>query len=93
MKQCVNGLVMKPMLFFSNTGVSFFATPEENWFISEILERIVCDETEYVYSVDLFRGDADKSFPLRSVELGMRLDEIERRGADKINDKTLVYAK
>ena len=93
MKQYVNGLVMNPTLFFSNTGVSFLATPEENWFISEILERIVCNETVYVYSVDLFRGDADHSFPLRSLEISMRLDEIERRGADNINEKTLVYAK
>lgn len=93
MKHYVNGLVMNPKLFFTNTGVSFFATPEENWFISEILERIVCNETDYVYSVDLFRGEADKSFHLRNLELSMRLDEIDRRGAENIKEKTLVYAR
>lgn len=89
----VQGMVVVPTLFFSNDGVSFFATPEESWFVSEILERMVSFDTEAVYSLELFTGDAEKSFALRQIEINMRLDQIEKLGVDNIKNKKMVYAK
>ena len=87
----VQGLIMKPTLFFSDDGVSFLVEPKENWFVSEVLDRIVSIDTKKVYSIELYKNDRDNNPLLRRIELSARLDEIERRGVERMPDKTLVY--
>lgn len=91
MKSYVHGLIRKPTLFFTNNGVSFFADSHERWFVSEVLDRIVDAETKQVYSTVLFDDDGSSDFTLRRIELTVRLEEIDRRGTDRIQEKTLVY--
>ena len=87
----VGGLVSEPTLFFTDDGVSMFVDPKERWFVSEVIDRVVSPQTTKVYSTLLNRGAADTNFALRRIELSIRLDEIDRRGADNVSDKVLVH--
>ncbi len=89
----VTGLVSEPTLFFSDDGVSLFTDPNEKWFISEVLDRLVSKDTKKVYSVELFGKNANINPGLRRMELSVRLQEIDDSGADSIDDKVLVYSK
>lgn len=77
-----NRVVSEPTLFYTDDGVFFYADPDEEWQVGDIMLRVLTPRATALYQIPLIAIKRDLPFSMRQIEISMIISSIEDYGIE-----------